>query len=182
MMPPPPDLIGREFSRLRVLGRSAKREPASGRTARQRGWTLPLWECLCDPELGGCGKIVAVTTARLTSGNTESCGCLQRDHAKTIGRKAISHATRKHCVGCGVLFLGTHKQKYHNRDCKERSKLADWTGRHCAACGRRIPDGVRTGRRPDYCDRACKRLVAERRQAITEVAAVAAELQQRSQS
>ena len=33
-------------------------------------------KCLCD-----CGNIVDVETCNLTSGNTQSCGCLQRDRA-----------------------------------------------------------------------------------------------------
>jgi hypothetical protein len=34
-----------------------------------------VWKCLCD-----CGSISFVTTGSLTTGNTESCGCINREH------------------------------------------------------------------------------------------------------
>lgn len=36
-----------------------------------------IWECSCD-----CGKKVFVNASNLISGNTKSCGCLQKDKAR----------------------------------------------------------------------------------------------------
>ena len=44
-----------------------------------------IWKCQCD-----CGTIIELPTNSLTSGNTKSCGCLQRVKAREIGMaKAI---------------------------------------------------------------------------------------------
>jgi hypothetical protein len=59
------DLADRKFARLTVLSRAA-----SGRTGKAR------WTCQCD-----CGTEVTVFSTSLISGNTKSCGCLQRESA-----------------------------------------------------------------------------------------------------
>lgn len=53
------DLTGKRFGRLTVI----KRIGNNGKQA--------LWLCECD-----CGNEIQVTTNHLTSGNTQSCGCL----------------------------------------------------------------------------------------------------------
>jgi hypothetical protein len=35
-----------------------------------------LWECLCNPKFGGCGKNKITSSSKLTSGQVKSCGCL----------------------------------------------------------------------------------------------------------
>lgn len=39
------------------------------------------WKCRCD-----CGKEVVVTSSRLRTGNTQSCGCLRSDRASAAAR------------------------------------------------------------------------------------------------
>lgn len=56
-----------KFGRLTVLGLAEKDD--RGRS---------LFECVCD-----CGKNVFVVKGNLVSGNTKSCGCLQRDQMAT---------------------------------------------------------------------------------------------------
>lgn len=71
----PVDLTGQRFGRLLVMQRACDKEYAGGkcRTA---------WLCVCD-----CGKMVEVEGSNLISGNTKSCGCLQRERASQIGKK-----------------------------------------------------------------------------------------------
>jgi hypothetical protein len=57
-------LEGRTFGRLRVL-RETERRASNGSI---------VWECVCE-----CGGRAEVATANLTTGNTTSCGCLQRE-------------------------------------------------------------------------------------------------------
>ena len=38
-----------------------------------------LWRCVCD-----CGNTIIVQTTKLANGNTKSCGCLQRDFARSL--------------------------------------------------------------------------------------------------
>ena len=54
------DLVGQRFGRLTVLA------PA------ERVGQYTAWLCRCD-----CGREAVVTTRRLRSGNTRSCGCLK---------------------------------------------------------------------------------------------------------
>jgi hypothetical protein len=65
-MPPKVDLTDMKFGRLTVIERSA--------TRRRH---VSEWTCRCD-----CGKTLNVPTDKLNSGNTKSCGCLQRDKAR----------------------------------------------------------------------------------------------------
>jgi hypothetical protein len=65
-MPPKVDLTDMKFGRLMAIERSA--------TRRRH---VSEWVCRCE-----CGKTLNVSTDKLNSGNTKSCGCLQRDKAR----------------------------------------------------------------------------------------------------
>ena len=58
------DLTGQNFGRLTVRLRIANNELKQ-----------VMWECLCDPTYGGCGKIIPIPATNLRNGNTRSCGC-----------------------------------------------------------------------------------------------------------
>lgn len=63
------DLTGRRFGRLTVIERAENRK---GRV---------MWKCVCD-----CGNICVVNAYHLTSGHSNSCGCLcdESRHKKAI--------------------------------------------------------------------------------------------------
>lgn len=65
-------LIGQKFGRLLVLEDSTK---------RSNDGTIK-WKCKCE-----CGNIVYVSTTSLTSGNTQSCGCFQRERTIASRKK-----------------------------------------------------------------------------------------------
>lgn len=65
------DLTGQKFGRLTVQYKNGK--------SKQGHY---FWHCLCD-----CGKETDVPSSYLTSGNTKSCGCLQRDKAREAQTK-----------------------------------------------------------------------------------------------
>ena len=67
-------LAGRRFGRLLVV------EETSDRAGNQ----AIVWLCRCQ-----CGVEVHVSTSNLTSGNTQSCGCWQREisRAANAGRR-----------------------------------------------------------------------------------------------
>lgn len=67
-MPPKVDLTGMKFGRLIAVERA---------TNPRRH--VSEWVCRCE-----CGKTRNVPTDKLNSGNTKSCGCLQRDKARTL--------------------------------------------------------------------------------------------------
>lgn len=68
------DLTGQRFGRLTAL------EPAG----RDRGGN-PLWKCRCE-----CGALPTVRARSLQSGNTRSCGCLQKEKASETLRTALT--------------------------------------------------------------------------------------------
>lgn len=72
-----PDMVGKTFGRLTVLG------PAPRRGKTRGAW----WECSC-----ACGRLTAVKGMHLRSGNTRSCGCL---HAESSARR-LSEQSRRH--------------------------------------------------------------------------------------
>lgn len=69
------NLIGKTFGRLKVIdnGKIVKRK--DGRNRR-------YWVCICE-----CGNIAEVETNKLTSGHTQSCGCLAKERAAKVNYK-----------------------------------------------------------------------------------------------
>lgn len=68
------DLTGKTFGRLRVIERAGTWRPTKYSVK-----SAPVWRCLCDPALGGCGRETAVLGHHLRSGGTRSCGCLRSE-------------------------------------------------------------------------------------------------------
>ena len=73
-MPRLKDLTGKVFGRLKVQKHVGFRH---GNT---------LWECLCDPCLGGCGSIKIVMSGNFK--RTKSCGCL---NSETVIARQTTH-------------------------------------------------------------------------------------------
>lgn len=86
-------LTGKRFGRLCVT-RSAG---FVKRGALQN--SLRLWKCLCLPRFGGCGGVTFQPTNALNSGNTRSCGCLNREHRVKIGHANRTHGHTVHVNG-----------------------------------------------------------------------------------
>ena len=76
-MPVALDLTNKTFGRLSVIKKLPERN--------EHGKVI--WECLCNPELGGCGSIIPVQTSHLNSGSTRSCGCLAIEVTKATNTK-----------------------------------------------------------------------------------------------
>lgn len=68
------NLAGKMFGRLKCIEKVG-RDPVS-RTIR--------WLCECS-----CGQQLIVRSTSLLTGNTKSCGCLQRESARKVGRRKI---------------------------------------------------------------------------------------------
>ncbi len=70
------DITGEFFGRLQALHRLSKVK--HGQSVR--------WVCLCE-----CGQRTEVTSDNLRSGSVQSCGCLQKMHARRIGKQLARH-------------------------------------------------------------------------------------------
>lgn len=66
------DITGNKYGRLTVVSLLPKKE---GDKAR-------YWHCMCE-----CGNTTPVSSSKLTTGHTQSCGCLQKE------RVALAHTT-----------------------------------------------------------------------------------------
>ena len=69
------DLTGQKFGRLIAIEK----------TDRRSGKGSIVWKCKCD-----CGKETFVSSSSLRSGNTQSCGCLNKELVTTHGMKNTS--------------------------------------------------------------------------------------------
>ncbi len=75
------DLTGQKFGRLTVMSRAENTKDGKAK-----------WKCKCDCD----GKIVEVRSTKLRSGETKSCGCLQKE--------IISKCNTKHGDSCNRLY------------------------------------------------------------------------------
>ncbi len=71
-----PDLTGKVFGRLTVIGRSEKRSTRGKRTT-------PLWECRCE-----CGNITYKATDTLTNPDESMCQACQGIYSAKIARES----------------------------------------------------------------------------------------------
>lgn len=119
-MPRPLDLTDYRPPDSRLIAR---------RPGRHRG--RRVWLCDCD-----CGTTgIPVTADKLRSGNTRSCGCLQKDIAAINCANARAGSPPRRCPKCGTYFKPKqHKQIYCDRRCKEGSELAPHPDAACEWC------------------------------------------------
>lgn len=101
-------ITGQTFGRLFVRSDQACRKLPSGKIKR-------MCDCVCK-----CGKQVLVSWGELTNGNTQSCGCLNRDIVKTVN-KTHGHTCNGKTSGaysswCAMIARCTNpKSKYWYR-------------------------------------------------------------------
>lgn len=97
------DLTGQKFNRLSVLGRKGSSKDGKA-----------TWSCLCD-----CGnpKEVIVTSYRLTSGHTKSCGCLYKESRTVSKNKKHGYfGTRIYRIWSGMMTRCTNPNHKHYND------------------------------------------------------------------
>ena len=85
------DLSGKDFNFLHVICLQGVKDTKSGQRR--------IWKCLCR-----CGKEVFLSTYKLTSGTTKSCGCIIDD---------MNHKASRSNVTC--VSYDKNKNKYRAR-------------------------------------------------------------------
>ena len=79
-------VVGSRYNQIRLGKRGPRTKNLKGRHfgllvveryLGRNGYDNPVWGCLCK-----CGNRTAVTARSLVTGNTKSCGCLQRNYAR----------------------------------------------------------------------------------------------------
>lgn len=105
------DLTGMKFGRLTVVSRDES-TVGSGKIK---------WNCVCD-----CGNTLSVLTHSLVSGNTKSCGCLQREIAGNLHRThGETQKTRLYNIWSNM------KERCYGINCKD---YPDYGGRGIKLC------------------------------------------------
>ena len=103
------NLIGQKFGRLLVVEYAGASR--NGRT---------LWKCKCE-----CGQAATIRSDRLPNGNTESCGCLQRDRSSLSTKTHGMRQSPEYGVWTSMV------QRCHNPNCK---RYQDYGGRGICVC------------------------------------------------
>lgn len=111
-----PDLTGKVFGRLTVLGRSDKRNSRGARTT-------PMWECRCE-----CGNITYKATDTLTNPEESMCQSCQSLYAAENARKSAGFVggtqisrirnmepTAANSSGCRGVYYEKKTNKYRAR-------------------------------------------------------------------
>lgn len=107
------DLTGQRFGRWTVLNQSESRRAPDGRS-------LVYWHCVCD-----CGNEKDVPPSKLRNGESQSCGCYNREHQTELHRTHGKHGTRLYHIWCNM------KQRCINANCE---LYKDYGGRGITIC------------------------------------------------
>jgi hypothetical protein len=95
-------LLGKTFGRLTVTGFAYKER----KKTNKRTVSIGHWNCICT-----CGEQCVKTKSNLKSGNTKSCGCLERERNLNLKNKLI----QKNILPKGQAALNQYYASYKYR-------------------------------------------------------------------
>ena len=95
------DLTGKRYERLVVKEFAGFHEQPSGKRRSQ-------WKCACD-----CGNEVVVTAINLKTGNSKSCGCLNKERIISRFTKHSGRHSRLYGIWSGM------KNRCYNQNCQD---------------------------------------------------------------
>lgn len=108
-----PNLVGKTFGRLIVIERAENYFTQNGKSERQ-------WLCECQ-----CGNKTVVLGHNLLKGQTQSCGCLAREHSAIRATRHGESDSRLYHIWTGM------KQRCYNPKAKS---YKDYGGRGITVC------------------------------------------------
>jgi hypothetical protein len=114
-MPRLPDLTGRTFERLTVIGKTTNKRPEHYRNV--------CYLCRC-----ACGKEIVVRAAALCNGDSTSCGCRHRDIMTKHGACADYKTTKEYQAWYSMLRRCYYPKyaKYHNYGGRGITVVEQW--------------------------------------------------------
>lgn len=96
------NIIGKRVGRLTVLEEVGRDK-----------WRSVLWKCKCD-----CGNKTIVCSGSLKSGNTKSCGCLQKERSSETN-KGENSPRHKHGLSGTNEYICAKSQRRHAKKLKQ---------------------------------------------------------------
>lgn len=99
------DLTGKVFGRLKVVERAEKDPQIKDRHIQ--------WLCKCE-----CGTEIKVASNNLTSGHTQSCGCLQRERSSLLHQKDLADKKYGLLTAKTVAYKDSRGNNYWNCECE----------------------------------------------------------------
>lgn len=106
------NLLNKKFGRLTVISKAGKTKQ-----------NAQLWECVCE-----CGQHTYVTTARLRSGKTRSCGCLHQETLRTSTYKHGGGGTRLYYCWHGMVdrCINPKNKRFHRYGGRGITVCPEW--------------------------------------------------------
>lgn len=120
------DLTGQKFGRLTVIG-EAEDLLYPNKRYKDGVMVIKRWYCKCDCEEGN--TIIARGDA-LRSGNTQSCGCLQKDRASEAGKKNKLYNTYDLSGEFGIGYTNKGEPFYFDLEDYDKIKMYCWRTSH----------------------------------------------------
>lgn len=90
------DLTGQKFGRLTVIKKVGSNK-----------YNRTLWLCKCE-----CGNETITNALSLKTGNTKSCGCLQKKHISQLGKASATHGL--HNTRIYRIWKNIHQRCYNS--------------------------------------------------------------------
>lgn len=115
------DIVGQKFNRWLVVKELPARTYSNHAPVR-------MFFCLCD-----CGSTKKVRIDGIVSGRSKSCGCLQKEWAKTTGSRRAKHGMSGSCPSPEYKTWDSMKQRCLNPNC---ASYKHYGGRGIAVCER----------------------------------------------
>jgi len=103
--------VGKKYGRLVVSGFYIDESKAKSRDKSR-------FKCVCD-----CGFLVDASVSDVLSGNTQSCGCLQKDTAASYGKLSYRHMHSVECIDIGVSSVYKSWEKI--KECVRKGVIRD---------------------------------------------------------
>lgn len=121
------NIIGQTFGYLTVLGYGQPKYNSQNQS-------IATWKCKCK-----CGNIIEVDTGKLTSGNTQSCGCKRKETLHNMLFKSLVGQRFDKLVVLERIFKPNNSTTFYKCqcDCGKTTivRAADLTGLRTHSCG-----------------------------------------------
>lgn len=87
--------------------------------AGRNKWNHKMWRCRCD-----CGRETVVSSSSLSSGNTKSCGCAQKEHWLEFSALGTKGSKRNAAIAHTFMDVFEWRKMLYDLDLNESEREA----------------------------------------------------------